>query len=107
MSKQALDAQLPAVRLTKLEKEQLQELADVDERSLSNYVRRVLVKHLADRTAYYVKEDSPHVQDKPTPYVEVLKPTKKPDLEPKVNEKKPSTDISAWSTGSSNNEPSY
>lgn len=46
MSKSTLTAQLPPVRLAKDEREQLQTLADADSRTLSNYIRNVLLKHL-------------------------------------------------------------
>ena len=51
MSKVILTAQLPPVRLTTEEKAALKDLADDDSRSLSNYVRRVLVNHINQQKA--------------------------------------------------------
>jgi len=56
MSKQTLDQQLPPVRLTSDEKTQLQTLAEDDNRTLSNYVRTVLIEHLNGNNRMAMKD---------------------------------------------------
>ena len=96
MSKEILTHQLPPVRITKEEKDALIELAEDDNRTLSNYIRTVLVKHINRIEDMSGKRNVGEM--------EAIFATKK---EPKP-ETKPVSNISGWTNGAKSvDEPKY
>lgn len=133
MSNETLTQQLPPVRVTQQEKLDLQLMAQSDGRSLSNYIRRVLMRHIQSvkhPTSYPVEPDrqySPQMEqlepridttrttginESPQVTAELVEITpitpvntaNEPEI-PKTNGKNPAT---GWSTGRKDtHEPDY
>lgn len=82
MTKETLMAQLPPIRVTVNEKANIQSLADNENRTLSNYVRTVLINHVNSLKAGQGNDPTQH------PYIDdhLKKPLLNTDRTTGVNE---------------------